>query len=285
MIFLGNHLLSYLTRSKDIVQYPSNQAYTHRTLLHPTSMAPFPHLLLTCLQLSAAWPFTSATHLPHASDIIPSTKPQRQDPRAHLRRPLILTNNCPEAIHPGIYTRTGEGPLAHGFKLDPGETTSLLVGPDCRGQVWARTNCSFTRPTSWAEHRDEWRPGLPACDTGDCNGVMSCNVPVSPSPVTRQLSPPTPVSRPSPLTSACAASNEGRSTHHARRDLAQPLAAETSVIPHLALARLQPANGNHGRRAPLDIAYLPTQARKRDERGLHRDSQLRGAARLEPVRA
>ena len=57
--------------------------------------------------------------------------------------PLLVTNNCPDNIWPGISTQTGNGPGQTGFKLAPGETKNQTVSEDWQGRVWGRTNCSF----------------------------------------------------------------------------------------------------------------------------------------------
>lgn len=85
--------------------------------------------------------------------------------------PLLVTNNCPDDIWPGISTQSGNGPGTTGFKLSPGETKNQTVSEDWQGRVWGRANCSFnddgTGPASG---------GGKACYSGDCNGVLNCQV-------------------------------------------------------------------------------------------------------------
>ncbi|KAL1643361.1 hypothetical protein SLS61_009283 [Didymella pomorum] len=90
--------------------------------------------------------------------------------------PLLVTNNCPDDIWPGISTQSGNGPDTTGFKLSPGDTKNQTVSEDWQGRVWARTNCTFnsdgTGPASGSGK---------ACYSGDCNGMLNCqgDVPVS----------------------------------------------------------------------------------------------------------
>jgi hypothetical protein len=100
-------------------------------------------------------------------------------PRKQLRRkmditPLLVTNRCPGDIYPGISTQSGKGPKENGFKLQPGETKNQTVSEDWQGRVWGRTNCTFnsdgTGPASGSGK---------ACMSGDCNGMLDCQVGVS----------------------------------------------------------------------------------------------------------
>lgn len=75
--------------------------------------------------------------------------------------PLIVTNNCPDILWPGIATQAGEAPELHGFELGPGQTMSLTVGPTWAGRVWGRTNCTVGGDTA-------------TCQTGDCLGKLNC---------------------------------------------------------------------------------------------------------------
>lgn len=85
--------------------------------------------------------------------------------------PLIVTNNCPDILWPGIATQAGEAPELHGFELGPGQTMSLTVGPTWAGRVWGRTNCTVGGDTA-------------TCQTGDCLGKLNCVYGVSePSPI------------------------------------------------------------------------------------------------------
>ncbi|KAG9202364.1 hypothetical protein G6514_004338 [Epicoccum nigrum] len=85
--------------------------------------------------------------------------------------PLLVTNNCPDDIWPGISTQTGNGPGQTGFKLSPGETKNQTVSEDWQGRVWGRTNCSFNDDGSGPANG-----GGRACYSGDCNGSLNCKV-------------------------------------------------------------------------------------------------------------
>lgn len=100
----------------------------------------------------------------------PSTIDKRQD-----NTPLVITNNCGEDIYPGITTQGGSGPSQTGFQLTPGSSNNLTVSADWQGRVWGRTNCSFNSDGTGPSNNS---PGK-ACGTGDCNGVLNCQVTVS----------------------------------------------------------------------------------------------------------
>lgn len=100
-------------------------------------------------------------------------------PRKQLRRklditPLLVTNNCPDDIWPGISTQSGNGPGTTGFKLSPGETKNQTVSEDWQGRVWGRTNCTFNDDGSGPASGSG-----KACYSGDCNGILNCQVGVS----------------------------------------------------------------------------------------------------------
>ena len=86
--------------------------------------------------------------------------------------PLVVTNNCPDTIYPGIATQHGIAPGQTGFELTSGAKVSQTVSEDWQGRVWGRTNCTFN-----AQGRSNG--GGPACTTGDCNGVIPCQAAVS----------------------------------------------------------------------------------------------------------
>ncbi|KAI0405503.1 thaumatin family protein [Xylaria palmicola] len=75
--------------------------------------------------------------------------------------PLIVTNNCPDVLWPGIASQAGEAPETHGFELGPGWSRNLTVGPTWAGRVWGRTNCTVGGDTA-------------TCQTGDCLGKLNC---------------------------------------------------------------------------------------------------------------
>ncbi|KAF1833071.1 thaumatin family protein [Decorospora gaudefroyi] len=85
--------------------------------------------------------------------------------------PLLVTNNCPDTIWPGISTQSGTGPAQTGFELQTGETLNQTVSEDWQGRVWGRTNCSFNSDGSAAESGSGR-----ACLSGDCNGALNCQV-------------------------------------------------------------------------------------------------------------
>jgi hypothetical protein len=89
--------------------------------------------------------------------------------------PIVVENLCGETIWPGIGTQAGKGAGTGGFELKSGTKKELTVSPDWQGRIWGRTNCSFnaagTGPSSNSGK---------ACDSGDCAGVMSCVLTVSP---------------------------------------------------------------------------------------------------------
>jgi beta-mannosidase len=120
--------------------------------------------LLVCSQI----PLAIGTH--HMS----RKAPRKADRRKLDITPLLVTNNCPDDIWPGISTQSGTGPKTTGFKLSPGETKNQTVSEDWQGRVWGRTNCTFnsdgTGPASGSGR---------ACYSGDCNGALNCQVGVS----------------------------------------------------------------------------------------------------------
>ncbi|MCJ1308902.1 hypothetical protein MMC25_002557 [Agyrium rufum] len=91
-------------------------------------------------------------------------------------RPLTVTNQCPETIYPAIATQAGTPPSTQGFRLDPGDTNELMVGADWQGRVWGRTNCSFNSDGTGASNNGGNNGGGSACGTGDCNGIVNCQV-------------------------------------------------------------------------------------------------------------
>ncbi|KAF2657625.1 thaumatin family protein [Lophiostoma macrostomum CBS 122681] len=97
--------------------------------------------------------------------------PRRLERRKEPITPLLVTNNCPQTIWPGISTQSGDGPKNNGFELKTGDTRNQTVSEDWQGRVWGRTNCSFnddgTGPKSGSGR---------ACRSGDCNGILNCQV-------------------------------------------------------------------------------------------------------------
>ena len=82
---------------------------------------------------------------------------------AHAAR-FDITNNCSFTIWAGALPGGGR-------EINKGGTWSLEVAPTKSGRIWARTNCSFNGS------------GIGTCQTGDCGGLLQCEVGGSP-PVT-----------------------------------------------------------------------------------------------------
>lgn len=98
----------------------------------------------------------------------------RQDSNRTI--PILITNNCADTMWPGIWTQFGGGPLEGGHELGPGEQAEHTVSTDWQGRVWARTNCSFNDEGTAGESATY--EGNRACETGDCNGVLNCEITV-----------------------------------------------------------------------------------------------------------
>lgn len=92
--------------------------------------------------------------------------------------PLLIYNDCPGTIWPGIYTTSGTGPGTGGFELAAGANKSLEVSTDWYGRIWGRTNCTSSGDDSLV------------CTTGSC-GQMDCTqASVSFPPTNQPNSPP-----------------------------------------------------------------------------------------------
>ncbi|TGJ78447.1 hypothetical protein E0Z10_g10318 [Xylaria hypoxylon] len=102
------------------------------------------------------------SNLPEATGVVQAikgiTRPLTKRDRAI---PLIVTNNCPNVLWPGIASQAGDAPETHGFELGPGKSMNLTVGPTWAGRVWGRTNCTVGGDTA-------------TCQTGDCLGKLNC---------------------------------------------------------------------------------------------------------------
>ena len=94
--------------------------------------------------------------------------------RENDNRPLMISNQCPEVIYPGVGTQAGVGPPVGGFRLGPGETRNFTVSGDWQGRVWGRTNCTFNADGTGPDHSGGNNGGGAACGTGDCGGVVNC---------------------------------------------------------------------------------------------------------------
>ncbi|GAP87126.1 putative thaumatin family protein [Rosellinia necatrix] len=108
-----------------------------------------------------------SNHEPPEFDRLPPSRALQgiTRPAAAARRdaavPLIITNNCPDVLWPGIASQAGDAPAVHGFELGPGRSRKLTVGPTWAGRVWGRTNCTVGGDTA-------------TCRTGDCLGKLNC---------------------------------------------------------------------------------------------------------------
>jgi beta-mannosidase len=124
--------------------------------------------LCTALFLLSGLPLADGAH--HMA-----TKAPRKLQRRKLDiTPLLVTNNCPDDIWPGISTQSGTGPGVNGFKLEPGKTRNQTVSEDWQGRVWGRTNCSFNDGGTGSSQGSG-----KACLSGDCNSQLDCKVGVS----------------------------------------------------------------------------------------------------------
>ncbi|KAK4218994.1 thaumatin family-domain-containing protein [Rhypophila decipiens] len=88
--------------------------------------------------------------------------------------PLIITNNCPDPVWPGIGTQNGIGPGTGGFTLSSTLSVQLWVSPNWQGRVWGRTNCSFNEDGTGPSNLNGVNGNGAACLTGDCFGVLDC---------------------------------------------------------------------------------------------------------------
>ena len=92
--------------------------------------------------------------------------------------PLVVENYCAETIYPAILTQAGTGPSVSGFKLASGDTKRLTVSENWQGRVWGRTNCSFNANGTGPSPPGGANGNSAACSTGDCGGVVKCNLAV-----------------------------------------------------------------------------------------------------------
>ena len=103
------------------------------------------------------------------------------EPRAN-GVPLVVTNQCKETIYAGVATQSGTSPGTTGFRLDAGSQRNMTVGHNWQGRVWPRTNCSFNADGTGPSNTGGNNGGGAACSTGDCFGVVECQVAVGPIP-------------------------------------------------------------------------------------------------------
>ena len=129
---------------------------------------------LSTAKLRTALFLLSAISLADGVHHMSSKAPLRPQRRKDSITPLLVTNRCPDNIWPGVSTQSGKGPQENGFKLGPGETKNQTVSEDWQGRVWGRTNCSFNGDGSGPAEGS-----AKACYSGDCNGILNCQVGVS----------------------------------------------------------------------------------------------------------
>jgi beta-mannosidase len=133
-----------------------------------------PSTLLSILRICTTFLALSSVPIAHGAHHMTRKAPLKLDRRKEPMTPLLVTNNCPEVVYPGISTQSGDGPKENGFRLEPGKSHNQTVSEDWQGRVWGRTNCSFTDDGTKPKNG-----GPKACSSGDCNGIVNCRVGVS----------------------------------------------------------------------------------------------------------
>ncbi|URE32684.1 Thaumatin family [Musa troglodytarum] len=84
-----------------------------------------------------------------------------------------LSNKCPFPVWPAAAPIAGHPVIADGgFLLPPNQTKRVHAPPTWNGRFWGRTGCDFTTTSK------------PACQTGDCQGLLSCNGTIGTPPAT-----------------------------------------------------------------------------------------------------
>ncbi|KAK1281747.1 Thaumatin-like protein [Acorus calamus] len=84
-----------------------------------------------------------------------------------------VINKCPFPVWPATAANVGHPVLADGgFSLPSGQGRRVQAPPTWNGRFWARTGCDFTSTSK------------PACQTGDCNGILACNGTIGLPPAT-----------------------------------------------------------------------------------------------------
>lgn len=83
-----------------------------------------------------------------------------------------LNNKCPFPVWPASAPNAGHPVIADGggFLLLPNQTRRVHAPPTWNGRFWGRTGCNFT--------------ASPACQTGDCQGLLACNGTIGTPPAT-----------------------------------------------------------------------------------------------------
>ncbi|KAJ0966260.1 hypothetical protein J5N97_027398 [Dioscorea zingiberensis] len=85
-----------------------------------------------------------------------------------------VKNKCPFPIWPAAAPNSGHQVIADGgFYLPSGQGRRVYAPLDWNGRFWARTGCNFTASGS-----------SPACQTGDCQGLLACNGAIGLPPAT-----------------------------------------------------------------------------------------------------
>ncbi|CAL9042446.1 unnamed protein product [Musa banksii] len=84
-----------------------------------------------------------------------------------------LNNKCPFPVWPAAAPNAGHPVIADGgFLLPPNQTKRVHAPPTWNGRFWGRTGCDFTTTSK------------PGCQTGDCQGLLSCNGTIGTPPAT-----------------------------------------------------------------------------------------------------
>ena len=84
-----------------------------------------------------------------------------------------IANKCPFPIWPAITPNAGHPVVADGgFFLTSGQVKRVQTPATWNGRFWARTGCNFA---SNSKH---------SCQTGDCQGLLSCNGSIGLPPAT-----------------------------------------------------------------------------------------------------
>lgn len=173
---LNKHLGDGSPEKMSTLKGTPGNAYRRKGLHNP---------LASLLLLSITLPLASTSMGPlditnHILQPMPDLFPRSSyEKRAGPDVPLVVTNNCPETLWPGIGTQAGTGPTSQGFELTPGSSMNQTVSGDWQGRIWGRTNCTFNAAGTGASNLNGNNGGGAACDTGDCGGVLNCVITVS----------------------------------------------------------------------------------------------------------
>ncbi|OAY82558.1 Thaumatin-like protein, partial [Ananas comosus] len=92
-----------------------------------------------------------------------------------------VINKCPFRVWPAAAPNTGHPVIADGggFLLQPGQGKQVKAPPTWSGRFWGRTGCSFG--SDWGSGSGSEPAG---CQTGDCQGLLSCNGSIGMPPAT-----------------------------------------------------------------------------------------------------